>query len=63
MFFASEADVAKCPNSSSTTVVLGEEDGGEVEAKDCGEENAKGDCENIVLEDSEDDEETEEEVL
>jgi len=54
-----EAAVAKCPNSSSTTVVLGEEDGGEVEAKDCGEVNAKGDCENIVLEDSEDDEETE----
>ena len=57
--FVSEAAVAKCPNSSSTTVVLGEEDRGEVEAKDGGEVNAKGDCENIVLEDSEEDEETE----
>ena len=57
-FSLSEVAVAHCPNSSSTTVILGEEDGGEENAK-IGEVNAKGDCENIVLEDSEDEKETE----
>merc|ERR1712037_1079836 len=45
--------VAQCPNSSSTTVILGQEDCGDAKH---GEVNAKGDCENIVLEDSEDEE-------
>jgi len=49
--------VAECPNSSSTTVILGEEESGG-DGKNNGEVSAKGDCENIVLEDT-DDEETE----
>jgi len=48
-----EIAVAQCPNSSSTTVILGQEDCGDAKH---GEVNAKGDCENIVLEDSEDEE-------
>jgi len=54
-----EVAVPHCPNSSSTTVILGEEEGGEANAKIGGEVEAKGDCENIVLEDSEDEKETE----